>query len=59
LLELVMANLLRLYEPEAARRWLLSANPTFGHRRPVDLVRRGQARELLYAIASQRAGSFA
>ncbi len=54
-----MANLLRLYEPEAARRWLLSANPTFGHRRPVDLVRRGQARELLYAIASQRAGSFA
>jgi uncharacterized protein (DUF2384 family) len=59
LLELVMANLLRLYEPEAAKRWLLGANPTLGHRRPVDLIRRGQACELLDAIASERAGSFA
>jgi hypothetical protein len=31
----------------------------FGGRRPLDLIRRGQARELLDAIASERAGSFA
>ncbi len=59
LLELVMADLLRLYPRKAAERWLLGANPTLGHRRPLDLVRRGQAREVLDAIASERAGSFA
>ncbi|MDQ3091311.1 MAG: hypothetical protein M3R46_06525 [Actinomycetota bacterium] len=30
-----------------------------GERRPVDLIRRGQAREVLDAITSERAGSFA
>jgi transcriptional regulator with XRE-family HTH domain len=59
LLELVMANLLRLYPMAAAERWLLGLNPALGDRRPLDLIRRGQARELLDAIAAERAGSFA
>lgn len=59
LLELVMANLLRLYPTEAAERWLLGANPRLGERRPIDLIRRGQSYEVLDAIASERAGSFA
>ncbi|WP_163759286.1 antitoxin Xre/MbcA/ParS toxin-binding domain-containing protein [Mycobacterium botniense] len=59
LLELVMAHLLRLYAPEAAQRWLLGANPNLGGRRPVDLIRRGQTREVLDAIANERAGGFA
>jgi uncharacterized protein (DUF2384 family) len=59
LLELVMAHLLRLYSANAAQRWLLGMNPSLGGRRPVDLIRRGQAREVLEAIANERAGSFA
>lgn len=59
LLELVMAHLLRLYPIEAAQRWLLGMNPSLGDRRPVDLIRRGQTREVLDAIVNERAGSFA
>jgi uncharacterized protein (DUF2384 family) len=59
LLELVWANLLRLYEPEAARAWLVGLNPNLGDRRPIDLVRRGRSRELIEAISAERAGSFA
>jgi uncharacterized protein (DUF2384 family) len=59
LLELVMAQLLRLYSAEAAERWLVGLNPHLGDRRPIDLVRRGRSRELIEAIASERAGSFA
>jgi uncharacterized protein (DUF2384 family) len=59
LLELVMAHLMRLYSAEAAERWLVGMNPSLGDRRPVDLIRRGQAREVLDAIANERAGSFA
>ena len=58
LLELVMAQLLRLYPAEAAELWLVGMNPSLGGRRPVDLIRRGQAREVLDAIANERAGSF-
>jgi uncharacterized protein (DUF2384 family) len=59
LLELVMAHLLRLYSAEAAERWLVGMNPSLGDRRPIDLIRRGHAREVLDAIANERAGSFA
>lgn len=59
LLELVWANLLRLYEPEAARAWLLGLNPNLGDRRPIDLVRAGRAEELMRAIRAERADSFA
>lgn len=59
LLELTMANLLRLYSPEAAEDWLLGVNPHLGDRRPVDLIRRGRTRELLDAIEAERAGSYA
>jgi uncharacterized protein (DUF2384 family) len=59
LLELVWANLLRLYEPEAARSWLFGLNPHLADRRPIDLVRAGRAEELLRAIRAERAESFA
>jgi uncharacterized protein (DUF2384 family) len=59
LLELVMSSLLRLYSAEAAELWLLGVNPHLAERRPIDLVRMGRSRELLDAIAQERAGSFA
>jgi uncharacterized protein (DUF2384 family) len=59
LLEVVMAHLLRLYSIETARRWLVGLNPYLGDRRPVDLIRRRRTREVLDAIANERAGSFA
>ncbi len=59
LLELIWANLLRLYEPEAARSWLFGLNPHLGDRRPIDLVRAGRAEELMRAIRAERADSFA
>ena len=58
-LELVMASLLRVHPPGVTERWLFGANPHLGDRRPIDLVRRGQAQELLAAISAERAGSFA
>jgi uncharacterized protein (DUF2384 family) len=59
LLELVMSSLLRLYPPDVAEEWLHGLNPHLGERRPIDLVRAGRSRELLDAIAQERAGSFA
>jgi hypothetical protein len=59
LLELVMSNLLRLYEPDAAASWLVGLNPHLHDRRPIDAIRAGRAQELLEAIASERAGGFA
>jgi len=58
-LELVVSNLLRLYEPDAARAWLFGLNPHLRNRRPIDLVRAGKAEELLAAIRAERAGSYA
>jgi uncharacterized protein (DUF2384 family) len=59
LLELVWSNLLRIYEPDAARAWLLGVNPSLGDRRPIDLVRAGRAEDLMRAIRAERADSFA
>lgn len=59
LLELVMSQLLRLYSPDIAKRWLTGLNPHLHDRRPIDLIRRGRAREVLDAINASRAGSFA
>jgi uncharacterized protein (DUF2384 family) len=59
LLELVWSNLLRVYEPEAARSWLWGVNPLLGDRRPIDLIRAGRAEELMRAIRAERADSFA
>lgn len=59
LLELVWASLLRLYEPKAAREWLVGVNPNLGDRRPIDLVRAGRTEELMRAIRAERADSFA
>jgi hypothetical protein len=59
LLELVWANVRRLYPPEAARSWLFGLNPHLGDRRPIDLIRAGRAEELLRAIRAERAESFA
>jgi hypothetical protein len=59
LLELVSANLRRIYEPEAIRAWLVGVNPQLGDRRPIDLVRAGKTEELMRAIRAERADSFA
>lgn len=58
-LELVVANLQRLYEPEVIRPWLFGFNPHLGNRRPIDLVRKGRVEELLGAIRAERADSYA
>lgn len=59
LLELVLANVLRMYEPEIARAWLFGLNPHLGDRRPIDLIRMGKVEELMRAIRAERAESFA
>ena len=59
LLELVIANLLRLYEPGVIRPWLFGLNPHLRNRRPIDLVRKGRVEELLAAIRAERADSYA
>lgn len=59
LLELVWANVLRIYERDAALAWLFGVNPLLGDRRPVDLIRLGRAEELMRAIRAERADSFA
>jgi transcriptional regulator with XRE-family HTH domain len=59
LLELAMSSLLRLYAREAAKLWLQGTNPYLGGRRPLDAIRAGRSRELLDAIAQERAGSYA
>jgi uncharacterized protein (DUF2384 family) len=59
LLELVSANLRRVYEPEAIQAWLMGVNPHLGDRRPIDLVRAGKTGELMRAIRAERADSFA
>jgi hypothetical protein len=59
LLELVWANLLRLYNREAALAWLDGVNPLLGDRRPIDLIRMGRAEELMRAIRAERADTFA
>ena len=58
-LEIVMSQLLRLYTPEVAAMWLRGLNPHLRDRRPIDLIRRGRAREVLDAIQADRAGSYA
>src|SRR5262245_38596824 len=59
LLELVWANLLRLYDRDAALAWLEGLNPHLGDRRPIDLVRQGRIEELMRAIRAERADAFA
>jgi uncharacterized protein (DUF2384 family) len=59
LLELVWANLLRLYEREAALAWLFGVNPLLDDRRPIDLIRLGRTEELMRAIRAERSDTFA
>jgi hypothetical protein len=59
LLELVWANLLRLYDRDAARAWLFGVNPLLGDARPIDLIRQGRAEELIRAIRAERSDTFA
>jgi hypothetical protein len=59
LLELVWANLLRLYDREAGLAWLFGINPLLGDRRPIDLIRAGRAEELMRAIRAERGDTFA
>ncbi len=59
LLELVWANLLRLYDRDAALAWLFGINPLLGDRRPLDLIRLGRTEELMRAIRAERSDTFA
>jgi hypothetical protein len=59
LLELVWANLLRIYDPDAAQAWLFGINPLLGDRRPVDLIRLGRTEDLMRAIRAERSDTFA
>jgi uncharacterized protein (DUF2384 family) len=59
LLEMVWANLLRLYDRDAALAWLFGLNPTLGDRRPIDLIRAGRTEELMRAIRAERSDAFA
>jgi hypothetical protein len=59
LLEFVWANVLRLYDREAALAWLFGVNPLLGDRRPIDLIRLGRTEELMRAIRAERADTFA
>lgn len=59
LLEVVMSQLLRLYSPKIAAMWLVGFNPHLRDRRPIDVIRRGRAVEVLDAIQAARAGSYA
>ncbi len=59
LLELVWSSLLRMYDPETARAWLLGLNPQLGDRRPIDLIHAGRAEELMRAIRAERADAYA
>jgi uncharacterized protein (DUF2384 family) len=59
LLELVWSNLLRLYDAETARAWLLGLNPHLGDRRPIDVIRAGRIEDLMRAIRAERADAFA
>jgi hypothetical protein len=57
--ELVLARLLRLYDRDAALRWLDGFNAQLGGRRPIDLLARGRLTEVLDAVDSDEIGSFA
>jgi uncharacterized protein (DUF2384 family) len=59
LLDLVWSNLLRIYEREAALKWLFGVNPSLGDRRPIDLIRAGRTEELMQAIRAERSDAFA
>ena len=59
LLELVWSALLRVYEPAAAREWLLAMNPDLGDRRPVDFIRQRRLEDVLRAVRAAQAESYA
>ena len=54
-----MTSRRRVYSPEAAEDSPAGVNPHLRDRRPVDLIRGGNTRELLEAIEAEAAGSFA
>lgn len=56
-LELVLSELSRVYEPMVSRRWLDGVNPYLGDRRPIDVIRSGRPEELLAALRMERAGT--
>jgi hypothetical protein len=56
--ETLRAQLLEVYEPDAARAWLGGINPMLGDRSPIDLLRAGRLDAVLRAIRADRADSF-
>jgi len=55
----VMVRLSRLFKRETAMDWLLGVNAHLGNKRPIDLIKKGRATEVLAAIDQAEAGSYA
>lgn len=60
LLELiaVLEHISQVLRPQAAHDWLFTPNPRLDHYKPVDMLRRGQSREVLGAIDAMAEGVF-
>ena len=58
-LRLIVLQLLRIYQPETAMKWLLGINAHLRNARPVDLIRKGHIADVLSAIQQDSAGSYA
>lgn len=57
--EFVLSRLLGTWERETALKWLQGFNAHLGDRRPVDLLASGRVAEVIQAIESEEAGSYA
>ena len=58
-LNVVLERLARVLDPAAAQDWLFTPVPALDYRRPVDLIRAGNAREVLGLIDAIGEGVFA
>jgi uncharacterized protein (DUF2384 family) len=54
----VMERLQQVVRPQAAHDWLFTPNPSLAHQKPVDLLRRGEFREVLAIIDALGEGVF-
>ena len=58
-LEFVMARLLQVFPPAAARKWLTGVNAHLGNRRPMDLIGHNRVAEVIAAIEQADVDSYA
>jgi transcriptional regulator with XRE-family HTH domain len=58
-LEFVLARLLQVFPPAAARKWLTGVNAHLGDRRPIDLIGDNRVAEVIAAIEQADLDSYA